>query len=203
MYDAMMTPHFTVASYTLTVLLVASTHALIGDRLASTPPAACTSMPRSSEADAVPRRALLATAFTACTAILSAPTIVSAADEQTSDDALCPQPPKKQLKKLSDTRSQIDMAVQASSVQAWSSAAEIVNDPLLDASSLSMLLDSCSSVGGTGSNSREQRAADILQAIASMRDSLNGQEKVTTEDAMAIMKYGTSARSNLDTLFES
>lgn len=131
--------------------------------------------------------------------ILFAPKIAMGTDEDgvpSDNNKLC-KPPKNILTKLSDTRTQIDMAVQASSVQAWSSAAEMVNDPLLDTTSLSGLFDSC----GTPSAVTQQIAADVFEAIDVMRNKLNGPDKLSTEEAMAVMKYGTSARSGIDKIF--
>ena len=92
------------------------------------------------------------------------------------------------------------MAVQASSVQAFSSAAEIVNYPLLEQSSLDVLLvESC------GGKNRDDGSggvvSEILLSVEKMRTTLNSQDRLTTEDAMAVMRYGTTARSGIDSIF--
>jgi len=102
----------------------------------------------------------------------------------------------KPTEKLSDARAQIDMAVQASSVQAFSSAAELANDPLLDASSLEALVgESCRS-GGSGGD----LVSEILRSVESLRSTLNRPTALTTEDVKDVMRYGTTARSGIDSL---
>mmetsp|Transcript_27604 Transcript_27604/g.60790 ORF Transcript_27604/g.60790 Transcript_27604/m.60790 type:complete len:217 (+) Transcript_27604:25-675(+) len=117
-------------------------------------------------------------------------------------------PTEQQLEKLSEARAQIDMAVQASSVQAFQSATELVNDPLLDTSSLNILLGNitCESNPSLFRKFGENGViSDILQSIANMQKQLsssnNSSSKLTTEDAMAVMGYGTNARSALDSIF--
>ena len=124
----------------------------------------------------------------------------SNSDSDSESSSLCRPPTKKLLKTLSDTRSQIDMAVQASSVQAFDSAAEFVNDKLLDSSSLGVLFaDSCNN------NNQQPSGGDvvpvILQSIERMRSKLNSGSSLTTEDAMDVMRYGTTARSSMDSIF--
>lgn len=136
--------------------------------------------------------------------LLTAPA-VAADDAQSNDSILC-QPPKKLLGTLSETRSQIDLAVQACSVQAFSSAAEIVNDKLLDSSSLNVLFDSCNNPSFT---QQQQESGGVvisdilLQSIERMRTKLNSTSgsSLTTEDAMDVMRYGTTARSSMDSIF--
>jgi hypothetical protein len=114
-----------------------------------------------------------------------APSVAAAAAEP-----LC-----KPTEKLSDARAQIDMAVQASSVQAFSSAAELANDPLLDASSLEALVgESCRSAGG------DDVVSEILRSVDSLRSTLNRPTALTTEDVKDVMRYGTTARSGIDSL---
>mmetsp|Transcript_18398 Transcript_18398/g.42237 ORF Transcript_18398/g.42237 Transcript_18398/m.42237 type:complete len:204 (-) Transcript_18398:71-682(-) len=159
----------------------------------------------------VSRRAFISAGV--CSASLLALSTQTAADSNSppqsnasGDDKPICLPPKVQLEKLSDTRAQIDMAVQASSVQAFQSAAELTSDPLLDESSLSELLGSvaCEKNPSLSKRLGENGAfSEILESIANMKKTLNGgsNSKLTTEDAMAVMRYGTNARSNLDTIF--
>ena len=112
---------------------------------------------------------------------------------------LCRPSNKKLVRQISDIRNIIDMSVQASSVQAWSSAAESIHDPLLDEMRLSsVLLEACS----PSSDKNQAVINDILDGVLSMRSKLNGVNKLATEDAMVVMSLGTKARSNLDLLFE-
>ena len=56
-----------------------------------------------------------------------------------------------------DIRAQLDLAVQASSVQAWAEAVDVVSDPLLEREGLLVALNTCSSdrpAGGTGAENR-------------------------------------------------
>ena len=117
-------------------------------------------------------------------------------------------PTEQQREKLSEARAQIDMAVQASSVQAFQSATELVNDPLLDASSLNILLGNISCENNPSLSrllGENGVISDLLQSIANMQKQLNSSNnsssKLTTEDAMAVMRYGTNARSTLDSIF--
>ena len=112
---------------------------------------------------------------------------------------LCRPSNKKLVRQISDIRNIIDISVQASSVQAWSSAAESIHDPLLDEMRLSsVLLEACS----PSSDKNQAVINDILDGVLSMRSKLNGVNKLATEDAMVVMSLGTKARSNLDLLFE-
>ena len=105
---------------------------------------------------------------------------------------------KKLKRKISDVREAVEMTVQASSVQAWPSAAESINDAILDESNLSsLLLESCASAD------KKQEAAikEILRGVRAIRSKL-ANDKLATEDAMAIMSLGTTTRSNIDLLFD-
>mmetsp|Transcript_2785 Transcript_2785/g.6228 ORF Transcript_2785/g.6228 Transcript_2785/m.6228 type:complete len:212 (+) Transcript_2785:223-858(+) len=151
------------------------------------------------------RRSFLSTAaFGGLTPFFRSNTPAAGAEEDavriSSSSLLCRPPSEELSKRLSDTRSQIDMAVQASSVQAFSSAAEIVNYPLLEQSSLDVLLvESC------GGKNRDDGSggvvSEILLSVEKMRTTLNSQDRLTTEDAMAVMRYGTTARSGIDSIF--
>jgi hypothetical protein len=94
---------------------------------------------------------------------------------------------------LLDARMQLDLAVQAS--QSWDDAEEIANDPLLDEDNLLRALGSCQSA------SRDLVTATVLESVRKMRDIVTKQGK-TTEDAMTFMKYGTSARTAVDSYLE-
>lgn len=96
---------------------------------------------------------------------------------------------------LLDARMQLDLAVQAS--QAWDDAAEIANDPLLDEDNLLRALGSCQNQN----TSRDRVTATVLESVRKMRDIVAKQGK-TTEDAMTFMKYGTSARTAVDSYLE-
>lgn len=118
----------------------------------------------------------------------------------TLEDLAC-RPGNKMLKrKISTVRELIEMTVQASSVQAWPSAAESINDAMLDESKLSsLLLEACASADKKG----ESVITEILDGVRTMRSKLaHGNEKLATEDAMAVMSLGTTTRSNIDLLFD-
>eukprot|EP00536_Pseudo-nitzschia_multiseries_P009537 jgi/Psemu1/288530/fgenesh1_pg.269_\ len=166
---------------------------------------------KPSSREHVPRRAFISAGV--CSAALLARSIQATAASDSSaqsdgndvDKLMC-RPSKSQLEKLSDTRAQIDMAVQASSVQAFQSAAELASDPLLDESLFKELLRSVSCENNPSlSKQLEENGVflDILKSVANMQKTLNGSStsKLTTEDAMAVMRYGTNARSTIDTIF--
>ena len=114
------------------------------------------------------------------------------------EDLSCRIGNKKLKRKISDVREAVEMTVQASSVQAWPSAAESINDAILDESNLSsLLLESCASAD------KKQEAAikEILRGVRAIRSKL-ANDKLATEDAMAIMSLGTTTRSNIDLLFD-
>ena len=113
-----------------------------------------------------------------------------------TNGGLCRPSSKKLVRQIYDI---IDISVQASSVQAWPSAAESIHDPLLDEMRLSsVLIEACS----PSSDKNQAVINDILDGVLSMRYKLNGVNKLATEDAVAVMSLGTTARSNLDLLFE-
>ena len=117
----------------------------------------------------------------------------------TLEDLACRPGNKMFKRKIMTVRELIEMTVQASSVQAWSSAAESINDTMLDEAKLSsLLLESCASAD----KKQEAAITEILKGIRIMRSKLaNGNEKLATEDAMAVMSLGTTTRSNIDLLF--
>jgi hypothetical protein len=132
----------------------------------------------------------------------------------TTSPTFCATTPTEKVlsQKLSDTRAQIDMAVQASSVQAFSAATEIANDALLDSSALKTLILelSCKNksnsqqdlFGDSGDNdSSGVSISEILQSVENMRSTLNSPNTLTTEDVKDVMRYGTTARSGIDSIF--
>ena len=161
------------------------------------------SPPFKQAADNSPRRKFLCSVLITCvgTSIFAHTASSREVEDEVLASNLCRPKSKKQKSQIENTRSQIDMAVQASSVQAWSSAAEIVNDPLLDASSLATLFEACQPTAQSSGGGLQQR--EIYQAIESMREKLRGGGKVlTTGDAMDVMRYGTTARFTFDSFFE-
>ena len=118
--------------------------------------------------------------------------VVYAMNEETESGNICTP-----SLKLLDARTQLDLAVQASSVQAWADAAELVQDSSLDEQSLRLLFDTCEN---ETNNQRQQLQASVLEAIRNMRELLSS-KLLSTEDAMAVMKYGTNARVALDDYF--
>ena len=66
--------------------------------------------------------------------------------------------------RLLESRAQLDLAVQASSVQAWTEAVEVAEDPLLDTTRLRAQLDACSDV--------QADKNDIIQRVEAMRAQL-------------------------------
>ena len=97
---------------------------------------------------------------------------------------------------LLDARMQLDLAVQAS--QSWNDAEEIANDPLLDEVNLLRALRSCQDTSSSSSSSRgDQVTSTVLESVKKMR-SIIAKEGKTAEEAMTFMKYGTSARTAVD-----
>ena len=114
------------------------------------------------------------------------------------EDLACRIGNKKLKRKISDVREAVEMTVQASSVQAWPSAAESINDVMLDESNLSsLLLESCA----PADKKQEASITEILRGVRTIRSKL-ANDKLATEDAMAIMSLGTTTRSNIDLLFD-
>jgi len=100
---------------------------------------------------------------------------------------------------LEDALDQIDLAVQASSVQAWDDASDLVFDEILNESNLSQLFAKVAA-DTTTTSQEDTTEKKILEYIQSMREILspgNRNGKLSTEDAMAIMRYGTNARTAL------
>lgn len=105
--------------------------------------------------------------------------------------------------------------MQASSVQAWEDALEVVDDPLLDRDTLGAALDACSEQSRSSSNLRsdlgaisEQAAgkADIVErvdALTRLLRVLGARGSAGAEEAMSAMNYGTAARAALDAFLQS
>lgn len=141
--------------------------------------------------DLATRRGFFVAAAGACTASIVMP--VESSGAMGRDDKICRSRWKEYdqgLTKLYDTRYLMDMAVQASSVQAWPTAVEILNDPLFDPSSLDTLFGNCNN----------KAVPEVLRSIESMRNALNRGD-LTANDAVQVMRYGTSARANIDAIF--
>uniref|UniRef100_A0A7S4K4U9 Uncharacterized protein n=1 Tax=Odontella aurita TaxID=265563 RepID=A0A7S4K4U9_9STRA len=157
------------------------------------------SSPSSSARRTDRRRWMVSVAATAfASAPLLSPLSVgrSAAAEEGGAAPSC-RPPHELL----DARAQLDLAVQASSVQAWSDAADVAGDPLLDGSSLTSFFDSCRGGDDAGDSlERKRLRMDALKAVRRLREELS-RTGLTTEEAMAVMKYGTGARVAIDSYF--
>lgn len=100
-------------------------------------------------------------------------------------------------KQLLDSREQLDLAVQASSVQAWTEAAEAVNSPALDPTALSAALDaSC-----TASKLSRKEVLSGVERLRTQVGSLSSaQGSVSNADVMDAMYQGTAARSAIDSV---
>ncbi len=123
--------------------------------------------------------------------------------------------------RLRAARSQLDLSVQASSVQAWAEAAEMAEDEALEPRALQAALDACANertacASGAVASVEELRGA--LRRLAA-RGAAGGSGAVvggavvggavvggaagssgapSADEAMRAMRYGTSARSALD-----
>ena len=97
---------------------------------------------------------------------------------------------------LINARMQLDLAVQAS--QSWIDAEEIANDTLLDEENLLSALKSCQNDTSRG----EEVISKVLESVKKMR-SIVSKEGKNTDDAMTFMKYGTSARTAVDSYMNS
>ena len=78
---------------------------------------------------------------------------------------------------LQDARDQLDLVVQACSVQAWTDAYNLVTDSSLDDLDV---------------------AEEISKGIQTLRERLKGVMELPTQDAIAVMSVGTQTRSALD-----
>jgi len=97
---------------------------------------------------------------------------------------------------LEDIREQLDLAVQASSVQALKDAKESINDSRLDEANLKKAFDLCP--GPNGGNNPTSSLESTTIAINKFRKMLNQSTTLQTEDIMAAMQFGTNARSIVD-----
>jgi len=100
---------------------------------------------------------------------------------------------KKPCDPLEDARAQLDLAVQASSVQAFQDAKELVNDSSLSESNLNKAFDLCPNPN-TPLSIRET----TTDAVQNFRRKLNQSTPLQTEDTMAAMQFGTNARTAVD-----
>ena len=96
-------------------------------------------------------------------------------------------------RRLLESRAQIDLAVQASSVQAWSAASEAASDPALDPASLSAAFKACSA------NSPGD-VKEVVAGVETLRKQLRvlGDGGGSIEEAMSAMRTGTSTRNAVD-----
>ena len=97
---------------------------------------------------------------------------------------------------LINARMQLDLAVQAS--QSWVDAEEIANDTQLDEKNLLSALRSCQNTQSRG----DEVISTVLESVKKMR-SIVAKEGKTTDDAMTFMRYGTSARTAVDSYMNS
>jgi len=97
---------------------------------------------------------------------------------------------------LEDIREQLDLAVQASSVQALKDAKESINDSRLDEANLKKAFDLCP--GPNGGNKPTSSLESTTITINKFRKMLNQSTTLQTEDIMAAMQFGTNARSIVD-----
>ena len=120
------------------------------------------------------------------------PTIAITSSLPNTAEAKC-----KPSNELINTRMQLDLAVQAS--QSWVDAEEIANDSLLDEDNLLNALKSCQN----DTQSRgDEVISKVLESVKKMR-SIVAKEGKNTDDAMTFMRYGTSARTAVDSYMDS
>ena len=98
---------------------------------------------------------------------------------------------------LRDAREQLELAVQASSVQAWGEAAQVASDKLLDPTRLVDAIGACAS--GVSSSEPELSSAQkvLTQRVSGLRallDDLSTKGAASPEEAMRAMNDGTTAR---------
>ena len=105
--------------------------------------------------------------------------------------------------RLLDSRAQLDLAVQASSVQAWTEALDVVADPLLDKQALRAALDACRG-GGAQPTLRESELVGRVDEMAGLLRDLaaRGDAGASNEEAIRAMRLGTTARSAFDSFLE-
>ena len=138
-------------------------------------------------------RTMAAAAFPLVLAPLAVPRAAAAAAVPTAG-APCD---KKTAKRLAATVELLDLAVQASSVQAWSEAAAMAADPLLDAPVLQAAIDACA----TAAPPRLEERRAVLAGVAELRallGQLGERGGASNAEAMRAMSYGTDARSALE-----
>ena len=100
---------------------------------------------------------------------------------------------------LIDVRDELDLVVQACSVQAWSDAFQLANESVLDESNLRKAFKDHTP---NSSSSSQDAAADteklVVHGITVLREKLKGTTSLPTEDAMTVMKLGTTTRTAID-----
>ena len=153
-----------------------------------------------------PASALLAACLAAAAVHMAAPAVAAtptASPGAAVGAAVCA--PARLLK----SREQLELAVQASSVQAWQEAASSANDPLLEPSRLLQTLRACADGATPGSlaaaadegAAQLQLSTTLGRRIVALRDELallSRQGDASAEEAMKAMSDGTTARATLD-----
>ena len=97
-------------------------------------------------------------------------------------------------RRLLASREQIDLAVQASSVKAWSAASEAASDKALDPASLAAAFDAC-----TADSPDDWR--EFVSGVADLRKQLQAlgeRDDADAEQAMRAMRTGTMTRNAID-----
>jgi len=103
---------------------------------------------------------------------------------------------RRPCRSLEDARTQLDLAVQASSVQALQDAKELINDSSLDESSLIRAFELCPNPNAPKMTPNNRETATV--SVQKFRTLLNQSTALQTEDTMAAMRFGTSARVAVD-----
>ena len=91
--------------------------------------------------------------------------------------------------------------VQASSVQAWSEAAAMATDPMLDAPQLQAALDACAATAPPRPEERRAVLAGVSELRGLLRE-LGERGGASNAEAMRAMSCGTSARLALDSYLD-
>ena len=103
--------------------------------------------------------------------------------------------------RLMDVRDQIDLATQASSVQAWAEAAEAAASPLLDKPTLREAVKACG--GGRGAADLEATVSARVDALRGELGGLGEKGSASPSEAMQAMSDGTTARTAVEALLAS
>lgn len=86
--------------------------------------------------------------------------------------------------KLAEARDQLDLVVQACSVQAWGDAYDLVSDPILD--EVQYVLPA------------QETSAMVTNGIQTLRQKLKGASSLPTQEAIVVMGIGTQTRSAME-----